>query len=135
MAYGCRVCFKISYMKLKQRVGKAVTSWAAFILLCVLVQPSSLPIIILVVPFVLLYFAVYNTWLATVLLWMWAGGNNNRQESVRRKQLAAMVSSYVVLLVIMGSLGQLKGRDMLTLGLIFGIAYFYLVRWSSKKQA
>lgn len=133
MAYGCRACFKIKYMKLKQQFGKAVISWAAFILLCVLVRPSSLPIIILVVPFVLLYFAIYNTWLAAALLWGWASGN--REEPVRRRQLAAAVSSYLVLLVIMGSLGQLKGRDVLTLGLIFGIAYFYLVRWRSKKQA
>jgi hypothetical protein len=119
-------------MKLKQQLGKAAISWAVFILLCVLVQPSKLPIIILVVPFVLLYFALYNTWLAVALVWGWASGN--RGEPARRKQLAAAVSSYLVLLAIMSSLGQLKGRDVLTLGLIFGIAYFYLVRWRSKKQ-
>jgi hypothetical protein len=119
-------------MTLKTQFGKTLVAWLPLFVLCLLVSPAKLPIVLLVVPFILLFVAFYNTWQLLALLWQWASGE--QKDPPRRKQLAATVSGFVVLLALLGSLGQLGPKDVLTFGLIFVVAYFYVVRWQSKKS-
>lgn len=112
-------------MNLKQQSLRTLAAWAPLLLFMSLSEPDKLPIVLLIIPFILVFVAFYHSILLLQLLWYWAGG---RSAGSIGRMLAAVISSFLVVLAILGSLGQLDFKDVVTFGLVFGVAYFYVVR-------
>lgn len=87
-----------------------------------LTDPRELPSVLLVAPFVLL-FAVMAP--ITTIVLGWYGPTRPK-----RLRLGLTFSASVVLLLLFQSLGQLTFRDALGIFALFGIAYFYLLRFA-----
>lgn len=88
--------------------------------------PDKLPVVLLILPFVLLYVAIYASW---VLLDMLHGRFLAKEGKNREhKNLGRTISLCIVLLLILQSLGQLTLRDVLTVFAIVIIGYLYLAR-------
>jgi hypothetical protein len=49
-------------MNLKQQSIRTFTSWGALLVFMMLFQPTKLPVVALIVPFVLLFAAFYSLW-------------------------------------------------------------------------
>jgi len=89
-------------------------------------NPSGLPVVVLIVPFVLLFVALYTLWmlLGEVKVRYFARGRP-------RQRLGMAVCASVVLLIVLQSLGQLTLRDVLTVAAIITVGYLYLARMRS----
>jgi hypothetical protein len=89
-------------------------------------KPDGLPVIGLIVPFVLLFFALYSTWRLLGLLrarYTTQGG-----ELRGRPRLGVAVCLSLVLLLVLQSLGQLTVKDVVTVGAIAVLGYLYMTR-------
>lgn len=96
-------------------------------LLAVLVfttQPTRLPSVMLIVPF-LLIFVVLSLTIALAIGWRHGGVG---LKAIRAGCLGAALP---VLLLVLQSVGQLTVRDSLTLCVLFGIIYFYMSKMSA----
>ena len=85
--------------------------------------PSKLPVVLLIVPFVLLFLACYSIWELIVGLGV--------RHSVQRRpprRLGIVVCIGVVLLLVLQSLGQLTLRDVVTVAGIVLLGYLYAGR-------
>jgi hypothetical protein len=92
----------------------------------VLFQPDKLPVVLLIVPFVLLFAALYSTWNLGIVV---KGRLYDKTETIRpRRRLGAAICASIVLLVVLQSLGQLTVRDVATLFAILVLGYFFLAR-------
>lgn len=112
-------------MNLKRQSLRTLVAWVPLLLFLVLSKPGELPIVLLIIPFLLIFIAFYRSVVLLQLLWCWASGRAARDTGRMR---AAVISSFLVVLAILGSLGQLDFKDVVTFGLLFGVAYFYVVR-------
>ena len=113
-------------MKIKQQLLRTIGAWAALLVFMFTFQPNSLPVVLLIVPFVLLFFAFYASWHLFSLLVAHFATKTRTGRS--RRYLGMAVSMSAVLLVVLQSLGQLTLRDILTVvGIIF-LGYVYLTR-------
>ena len=119
-------------MNSKQDIGKAVIAWLAVGVLFIGVRPDHLPVLLLILPFVLLYWAFYRSGVLIVRLIRHVQGKKVALDA-RPNNSAAAVSGFLVLLLVVQSLGQLGPRDLVTFGLIFLISCFYIARWRRKK--
>lgn len=96
-----------------------------------LFRPDSLPVVVLIVPFVLIYAALYYLWglVSVAAARLLAGVQGARGAPDRpRSRLGMAVSASLVLLVVLQSLGQLTLRDVLTLAGIIALGYLYVAR-------
>jgi hypothetical protein len=90
-------------------------------------NPARLPVVVLIVPFVLLFIAIYSTWgMAGLLKRRFYDKDSEPQAPRRRLRLALCLSA--VLLIILQSLGQLTVRDIVTLLAIVALGYFFVAR-------
>jgi hypothetical protein len=90
------------------------------LLIMVSTNPTKLPSIMLVVPFVLLFVA-----LSLGLYALLRSQSATKAKSIR---ISMMGAGFPMLMLVMQSLGQLTIRDLLTIVALFGIAYFYTAR-------
>lgn len=118
-------------MQLKRYSIQTVVAWVALSGWLLLLNPEHTPIYLLVVPFLLLYVAIYRLWLVVGLLWLRLVKAEPRSERASR-QTGKLVALFICALVILSSLGQLVARDVITLFLLFIVGYFYILR--SRKQ-
>ena len=89
-------------------------------------QPSKLPVVILILPFILLFAAFYTTWgLFDMVRVRYI---TKKPNATLHRQLGGAVSLSAVLLVILQSLGQLTLRDVLTVVAIVLLGYAYVAR-------
>jgi NADH:ubiquinone oxidoreductase subunit 3 (subunit A) len=95
----------------------------------VLFHPQNLPVLALIVPFVLLFVALFGTWNLFLVIQRRIGGA--RRVPLRAKWFGAALCGGLVLLLVLQSLGQLSLRDVLTVVAITVIGYVYAVRNTS----
>lgn len=119
-------------MENKPHIIRAGIAWAVLLGFMLVSQPQKLPVILLVVPFVLLFVALMSTWVALVPIARRLVGKRGYAGSPR---LRVTVCGSVVLLMVMQSLGQLMVRDMLTILAIVTIGYLYLGRSRSLQRS
>lgn len=113
-------------MKIRQKLIRLFGTWIILLIFLGLFRPQNLPVVVLIVPFMLLFAALYTAWdLAVALrirfLLHAESGNMHRQ-------LGFAICMSAVLLLILQSLGQLSTRDVVTLVAIVSLGYVYLVR-------
>jgi len=113
-------------MVLKRQLVRTAAAWGGLTLFMMLSQPDKLPVIGLIVPFVLLFVALYSTWRLLGLLkarYTTEGG-----ELRGRPRVGIAVCLSLVLLLVLQSLGQLTVKDVMTMGAIAALGYLYLAR-------
>ena len=83
-------------------------------------DPNNIPSIILVAPFILLF-----VFLISLILFFL-----EKKEIAGRKALkiAGICTGIPLLLLVLQSIGQLTARDVLVLGALFVVSYFYILR-------
>lgn len=113
-------------MRLQQHIARTTAAWSFLLAFMVLFRPQSLPVVGLIIPFVLLFGALYASWNLFGALRARYVGASGRLPS--RKHLGVAVCMCVVLLVVLQSLGQLTLRDVFTLAAIVTLGYMYLAR-------
>lgn len=103
-----------------------LAAWVVLGLFMSVSTPEKLPVILLIVPFILLYIALYASWSLLDMLHGRYFVKEGKQK--QHKSLGRTVSICVVMLLILQSLGQLTLRDVLTVFAIVVIGYLYLGR-------
>lgn len=123
---------KISSMKQRiVRVAKVLAAWICTVLLLIATNPSKLPSALLIVPFLLLFIAIYLT--VKEILHLMRGGDQNKivgMKASRPRLIAALIAAFPVLLLVLQSIGQLTAWDILTVVALFIVAYFYIIKTS-----
>lgn len=99
-----------------------ISGIAGFILFVLVLgtNPTSLPSLVLVVPFVLVF----------VIIWClsFAYMRKHNFTRLRAVRLSLIFSGLPVSLMLLQSIGQLTPRDIITILVFFAVAYFYLSR-------
>ena len=109
---------------------KAVTSWIALVVFISISQPAKLPAWGLIIPFILLYFAIrYTVGLAVET----KGQTNLRTHAVVR-WLPVIVALSVVVILALQSIGQLSTRDVIAVIMVVMLGYFYVHRNGSNQK-
>lgn len=103
--------------------AKIVTICGVGLLLLLLTtDPAHLPSVMLFVPFLLLFMA------------LWLGGSALLNMLGMRRSMATRLGLFLAalptLMLVLQSIGQLTFRDVVTISALFGIAYFYMSRFS-----
>src|SRR6187551_3471937 len=102
---------------MKRTLYVAGSSLLALLVLFFAVDPNKVPAFILIIPFVLLF-----TILLTGLMYALEIKGMGEAKSLR---MAILGASLPILLLVLQSIGQLTIRDVLTVLLLFLLAYFY----------
>lgn len=114
---------------MKRTILKVATAWGLLFLYLVVTQPERLPLVGLIVPYILLFIALYST--GTLLASLRERYKNSSSEPRGRPQrLSMVVSLIIVLLLTLQSIGQLSVRDVITTLAIFALGYLYFARSS-----
>ena len=119
-------------MNLNRQVTITVTAWLLLAVFLALTEPAGLPVAALIIPFVLLFVALFGAWHSVQRLRL--------QYAARGRphgRLGVIICASVVLLLALQSLGQLSLRDVLTVSAIVTIGSFYMDRagfWEAKLQ-
>lgn len=102
------------------RLTPKITAVSSSILLLFLfvTNPETVPPVLLIVPFVLLFISIAG--FVPLLLGRLAGR--------RVTKVGAVVAAVPVVLLVLQSLGQLTVRDMLAVVVLVSVAYFYISR-------
>lgn len=114
----------------KRRIARLATCYIVGIGFLMVTDPAKLPSVLLIIPPLLLFFAIFFTVLE-ILAFM----NGKEQDKangnlpVRRpRSMAALVAGLPVMLLILQSIGQLTFWDVVTVIAIFCIACLYILR-------
>lgn len=113
-------------MKYKQYLIQAATFWTLLLVLMITTKPASLPVVVLMLPFIVLFLALISSWR---LLRSLGGRNIGRKEHPRGERLGFVVCLSLVLLLVLQSLGQLTLRDGITVIALAFIGYLYMLRF------
>lgn len=105
-------------MKTTLKIAAASSTILLFFLFTT--DPRSIPSVLLVVPFVLLFIVIAS---AIPLVF-----GMQQLAKVKMTKVGVTVATVSVLLLGLQSLGQLTARDVLAVTVLFGIAYFYASR-------
>lgn len=84
------------------------------------VDPNRVPSFMLVLPFILLFVAIFALVAFAMQKWGVTGARNFK--------VAALCASLPVLLLVLQSIGQLTPRDILTVAVLFILSFFYISR-------
>jgi len=106
----------------RQAVSVALT-WVLLGVFLVFSNPNKLPVVLLILPFILLFITLYGTWSLIRKLM----SRLSQKERPRRHFGMAMCIS-VILFLVLQSLGQLSLRDVVTMIAIVILGYLYLGR-------
>src|SRR6187551_780217 len=100
-------------MKLRDHLIRTTAAWVLFLGFCAATRPASLPAILFIVPFVLLFAALYSTWClvgAAYLQFL----TDREPDRVPHRRLGSVLCLCVMLFLALQSLGQLTLRDIIT---------------------
>ncbi len=113
----------------QQLLSQVALWWGALISFLLISNPSHLPILLLMVPFVLVFLAIRASWrLVEVMLSSEPHNNSSRAFAER----GSLLASILVALLALASIGQLTARDVLTVTLLSLLGYFYITRNSKR---
>lgn len=115
-------------MNIKHQLKRTAAAWTPLLVLFMFLKPGQVPVVLLIIPFILLFLGLYNVWLLLVMSWRLVLSRPG-DVPASKKRLGFVISLILVLLVIIESLGQLTARDVLTLVLLAAIGYFYITRY------
>lgn len=110
-------------MKLKKRITNTGLVWMCLAVFMCATAPDKLPVVLLIVPFVLLFVGCYGLWgvLQEIRVRYFAGTRSSRR-------LGVVICLSLVLLLVLQSLGQLALRDVITVIAIVFLGYLYVGR-------
>lgn len=91
----------------------------------VFTNPQNLPLILLILPLLLFFVALFLT-VRSILAHL--DGGINRANARYRTVLAATISAFPVMCLLLQSIGQFSARDFVTISILFGILIFYINR-------
>lgn len=109
---------------IKKTILHALLSWTGLALFLLVTKPTSMPLIFLIIPFCLLYAAIFLTTKVIIAY-------NTRSRPLRSPlvgHLPLVIASMAVLVIALQSVGQLSIRDVVALGLLILVGYFYVHR-------
>jgi hypothetical protein len=92
----------------------------AVLLLFMATDPNKLPSFVLIVPFVLL-FVLLSTIIMIIL-------KTQGMADKKSLKMGLSLAGVPLILLVLQSIGQLTLRDVLTIGILFAISYFYVSR-------
>lgn len=95
---------------------------AALLLVMLSTQPESVRSVVLAVPFLLIFASLFMVSFSLL---------KARLPGLRSIWVSFFVSSFPVILLALMSLGQLRWGDVLTLTVLYGVAYLYMSRVTS----
>lgn len=110
-------------MNLKRQLFWTALAWISLAVFMGLSDPTKLSVVLLIVPFVLLFAACYGLWELLQEIGLRLFGRPRSS-----KRLGAVVCISVVLLLVLQSLGQLTLRDVITVAAIVSVGYLYVGR-------
>jgi len=113
-------------MQLKKQFIRTAAAWIFLAAFMVLFRPDRLPVVVLIVPFILLFAGFYSTWV--LLSSLRSRFITKTDVVVPRRRLGLALCLSVVLLIVLQSLGQLTLKDVITLLAIVFIGYLFLSR-------
>ncbi len=113
-------------MRIKQKIVQMICLWLALGAFMAVCSPDKLPVVVLIVPFVLLYAAFYSTWNLGIALR--ARFFVRTQPILLHRPLGMALSLSTVLLIVLQSIGQLTLRDAVTVLAVVVIGYLYVTR-------
>lgn len=111
---------------MKQKILHTLRAWAILIAFMFLFRPEKLPVVVLIVPFVLLFVALYCSW--NLFLMIQYRFYRKSETFVPKRRLGVAICISLVLLLVLQSLGQLTMKDVVTLVAIVILGYMYLAR-------
>lgn len=102
------------------KIKLLLASLTAFFIFLVFTNPETLPSVILVVPFLLL-FTVFTLLFEIIL-----------DKITRRKSMAVvlLLSGFLIIMLALQTLGQLTLRDIIMVTALFSVAFLYIYRRS-----
>jgi hypothetical protein len=106
---------------MKQSLKVIIICLVALTVLLCTTQPHSLPSIVLIAPFIVMFVGLM--FIVAVLL-AWKSG----KVTAHHVRLGAITATLPILLLILQSIGQLTVRDVATTGVLFVLGYFYMAR-------
>lgn len=112
-------------MKRKHVIAVLVGASLLFIIMLTFTNPTRLSSLALIAPFFLLFLIL---WCGSFLLLR--ASNFGRNRSLR---LGIVLSGLPIGLLLLQSIGQLTIRDVITILVFFGVAYFYIDRIMTTK--
>jgi hypothetical protein len=113
-------------MTIKHYILRTAASWIFLLGFMLLTEPQNLPVLLLIVPFVLLFVACSSLWkLVSAIVQHY---RLERAAENRARRLRYTVCGGLVVLLVLQSLGQLTVRDVLTIAAIAVIGYLYIGR-------
>ena len=98
----------------------AIVSSTILLAFLLVLDPSTLPSFLLVVPFILMFVVLSLVFYEGLILL--------RFDRLTARKLAILCASLPVLLLVLQSVGQLTFRDVLVLFLLSVVAWFYIAR-------
>jgi len=116
-------------MSLRRRIITDIMIWICLLMFMGVSMPSRLPVVVLILPFALLFAGCYGLWgvLQEIRVRYFAGSKPSNR-------LGITISLSAVLLLILQSLGQLALRDVITVIAIVCIGYLYVARLTVVKR-
>lgn len=105
---------------------KPLVFWGLLLLLMTLTRPSQLPVLFLIVPYALLWGALFYT--ITMVLERVMVPPGSRTRSARIRHIAVIIATGGLCFVALQSIGQLTPRDVIVVSLLIIIGYFYFNR-------
>jgi hypothetical protein len=105
----------------QRRITKLGATYFSVVALFTLFDPTKLPTVALIVPFLLLFFAFYFTVSEITQYQLSSVG------STQYRMRVALMAGFPTLLLLLQSIGQLSGWEFLLVGAVFCGMYFYLV--------
>jgi hypothetical protein len=105
---------------------RIIASWAVLLLFVLLTDPSHVPVPLLVIPFILLFVALYFSLCAVLTKY-------TSLQITRMRRVAASGASIGVITAALQSLGQLTLRDVIVAAALIAVGYFYIGRTADHK--
>jgi len=108
----------------KKGTLRIIGAIAASLIFFNLVSPNAVPLVMLVVGFVMLGLLFYGV----MKLVLMVTGIQTKVRPMQRRAIVLLGVFLPLLLIMLQSLGQLTIRDVLTLGGLFAVGVFYILR-------
>lgn len=123
------------HLKNFKKLYKITGLFVATCLFLMLTNPKHVPSAVLIIPFILIALILYQM---AITVFRVVNDKNSAPESrpsvVRPRLIAGLAAAFPVLLLVLQSIGQLSIKDVVTVGAIVILAYFYMGKFSAKIQ-
>lgn len=114
-------------MTVKREYLVPLGSIALLFILVLTTQPSKLPSLVLILPFIFVFTAIWT--------FSYAVFQKYSLSKLRSVRLSLVLAGLPVSLMLLQSIGQLTVRDVITILAFFGLAYFYISRLAAPTES